>query len=114
MVGNPPYADLSGWHYPPGSRSLAMSTTSSAVRSNNSALVVLSACATAQGSLDYGEGVYGLVRALRIAGARQVLVTLWPVSDGEARDFITAFYRTWLEQDGSDPRLWAPYALVGP
>jgi CHAT domain-containing protein/Tfp pilus assembly protein PilF len=99
-------------------------------------LVVLSACATAQGSLDYGEGVYGLVRALRIAGARQVLVTLWPVSDGEARDFITAFYRTWLEQDGSDPavalretrlayithpdprrynpRVWAPYALVGP
>ena len=53
-----------------------------------SELVVLSACDTAQGSLDYSEGVYGLVRALRTAGARNVLVTLWPLNDGEARDFM--------------------------
>jgi CHAT domain-containing protein len=66
-------------------------------------LVVLSACDTAQGSLDYGEGVYGLVRALRIAGARQVLVSLWPVNDGEARDFMDAFYKAWLNQERSDP-----------
>ena len=35
-------------------------------------LVVLSACDTAQGSLDYSEGVFGLARALRTAGARNV------------------------------------------
>jgi tetratricopeptide (TPR) repeat protein len=40
-------------------------------------LVVPSACDTAQGSLDYSEGVFGLARALRTAGARTVLVTLW-------------------------------------
>lgn len=43
---------------------------------DGSELVVLSACDTAKGSLDYSEGVYGLVRALRTAGARNVLVTL--------------------------------------
>jgi CHAT domain-containing protein len=95
-------------------------------------LVVLSACDTAKGSVDYSEGVYGLVRALRIAGARNVLVTLWPLNDGEARDFMDRFYQTWLSQTRSDPaqalrdtqlsyiqqnklrdpRIWAPYILV--
>ncbi|MET4201970.1 CHAT domain-containing tetratricopeptide repeat protein [Bradyrhizobium sp. LA6.12] len=95
-------------------------------------LVVLSACETAKGRLDYSEGVYGLVRALRTAGARNVLVTLWPLNDGEARDFMIAFYKTWLSQARSDPakalrdiqlsylkddklkdpRIWAPYILI--
>jgi len=76
--------------------------------------------------------VYGLVRALRIAGARNVLVTLWPLADGEARDFMDKFYSTWLSQTRSDPaqalrdtqlsyikqdtlsnpRIWAPYILI--
>jgi CHAT domain-containing protein len=95
-------------------------------------LVVLSACDTAQGSIDYSEGVFGLARALRIAGARNVLVTLWKLNDGEARDFMIAFYKNWLAQARSDPakalretqlswikqdklrdpRVWAPYILV--
>jgi CHAT domain-containing protein len=95
---------------------------------------VLSACDTAQGTLDYSEGVYGLVRALKIAGARNVMVTLWPLNDGEARDFMVDFYRYWLIQDPNspakalrdtqlgylkkdnpalhDPRVWAPYILI--
>jgi tetratricopeptide (TPR) repeat protein len=95
-------------------------------------LVVLSACDTAQGSVDYSEGVYGLVRALRTAGARNVLVTLWKLNDGEARDFMITFYKNWLNQVRSDPakalrdtqlsylkheklrdpRVWAPYLLI--
>jgi CHAT domain-containing protein len=95
-------------------------------------LVVLSACDTAQGSVDYSEGVFGLARALRTAGARNVMVTLWKLNDGEARDFMIAFYKTWLSQVRSDPakalretqlswlkedakrdpRMWAPYVLV--
>ena len=98
-------------------------------------LVALSACETARGQVDYAEGVYGLARALRIAGARQALVTLWPVNDAEARDFMAQFYKTWLSQTRSDPaaalratqlayladpdpnkrrpQVWAPYVLIG-
>jgi CHAT domain-containing protein/Flp pilus assembly protein TadD len=95
-------------------------------------LVVLSACDTAQGGLDYSEGVFGLARALHTAGARNVLVTLWKLQDGEAHDFMVDFYKNWLTQDHSDPakalrdtqlswmkqdnrrdpRVWAPYVLV--
>ena len=34
---------------------------------HGSELVALSACDTAQGTIDYSEGIYGLSRALRIA-----------------------------------------------
>ena len=66
-------------------------------------LVVLSACETGQGQVDYGEGVSGLVQALRTAGARHVLVTLRPVSDEGAASFMGSFYRHWLGQAHSDP-----------
>lgn len=66
-------------------------------------LAVLSACATAQGQIDYGEGVSGLVQALRTAGARTVIVTLRPVEDEAAEEFMTLFYHHWLSQDGGDP-----------
>jgi CHAT domain-containing protein len=69
-------------------------------------LVVLSACDTAQGRYDYGDGVAGLVRALRTAGARHVLVTLRPVGDESADRFMQRFYYHWvIKQAGtrSDP-----------
>jgi CHAT domain-containing protein len=67
-------------------------------------LVVLSACETAQGQIEYGEGVSGLVRASRTAGARNVLVTFKPVSDQGASAFMRRFYHYWLAQQGrSDP-----------
>jgi CHAT domain-containing protein/tetratricopeptide (TPR) repeat protein len=65
-------------------------------------LVVLSACETAQGQYDYGDGVAGLVRALRVAGAHNVLVTLRPVNDRSARQFMESFYRHWLGDPAGD------------
>jgi hypothetical protein len=41
------------------------------------------------------EGVYGLVRALQTAGSRD-LMTLWPLNEALARDFMDDFYRAWL------------------
>lgn len=66
-------------------------------------LVVLSACYTGQGVVDYSEGLEGLPRAFYVAGARNVLVALWPVGDAAAARFMEAFYERWLEQTVSDP-----------
>jgi len=55
-------------------------------------LVTLSACQTALGDLQNGEGVYGLQRALTVAGSRSTLLSLWSVDDGGTKAFMEAFY----------------------
>ena len=56
-------------------------------------LAVLSACETGVGEARRGDGVYGLRRALVMAGAESQLMTLWQVSDMATRDLMTAYYR---------------------
>jgi hypothetical protein len=56
-------------------------------------LAVLSACATAEGRFVDAEGLQGVARAFLESGTRNLLVTLWPVEDGAARDFSRAFHR---------------------
>jgi CHAT domain-containing protein len=105
-------------------------------------LAVLSACDTAGGTERSGEGILGLVRAFRQAGAENVVASLWPVDDEATRRLMTGFYERWLaperpsaaaalraaaralretavERDGRSvrpfaaPRFWAAFVAYG-
>jgi tetratricopeptide (TPR) repeat protein len=100
------------------------------------ALVVLSACETGQGEVDYSEGLIGLTRALRIAGAGHVLAALRSVPDDMTAEFMTEFHRAWIRlgmgnpQDAlkavqiaysndpdkrrSEPGFWGAFIMLGP
>ena len=56
-------------------------------------LVTLSACETGVGEARSGEGVFGLRRAFMIAGAQNLLMTLWPVSDEVTPKIMAKFYK---------------------
>ena len=97
-------------------------------------LVCLSACQTGLGKLSKGEGIIGLSRALLYAGAENLIVSLWTVSDSSTSELMIDFYNNHLYSnhyntfngalrkaklklinDGkfSKPYYWAPFVLIG-
>lgn len=58
----------------------------------NGALVTLSACNSNVGPLARGEGVLGLGRAFRAAGAGGVVASLWSLNDRATADITGKFY----------------------
>ncbi|MEC4807077.1 MAG: CHAT domain-containing tetratricopeptide repeat protein [Jaaginema sp. PMC 1079.18] len=68
-------------------------------------LVVLSACETGVGDVANGEGVYGLRRALAIAGAESQLISLWKVSDGGTKDLMVDYYQRLIDGEGRSSAL---------
>ncbi|MEM6815836.1 MAG: CHAT domain-containing tetratricopeptide repeat protein [Bacteroidota bacterium] len=96
-------------------------------------LVTLSACETGLGKVAEGEGIVGLSRALRYAGANNIIVSLWQVADESTAQMMIKFYEYYLYNDHhgyntalrqaklgllnsnqySKPYYWAPFILVG-
>ncbi|MBC7774277.1 MAG: CHAT domain-containing protein [Phycisphaerae bacterium] len=92
-------------------------------------LVVLSACETGLGDVEDNEGVYGLKRAFKIAGAKYLIMSLWQVPDKQTQELMSAFYKNWLARKMGipkafsaaqktmrkrygDPFFWAAFVLV--
>ena len=69
-------------------------------------LVVLSACETGVGEVNVGEGVYGLRRALGLAGSESQVISLWVVADVETQKLMIDYYERMLEnQEGRSEAL---------
>ena len=58
-------------------------------------LVALSACQTGDGKIT-GDGVFGLQRGFKKAGAQSLLMSLWPVDDAATSLLMTEFYKNWI------------------
>lgn len=91
-------------------------------------LVVLSACDTGLGEIRNGEGVYGLQRAIIVAGANNLLMSLWKVDDEATALLMGEFYNSWhngenqlafrkaqmvLRQKYPDPYYWGAFIMLG-
>jgi len=64
-------------------------------------LVTLSACSTGRGREVHGEGLVSFAHAFLVAGARSVIVSLWPVDDRATALLLGRFYEHWLEPEGA-------------
>jgi tetratricopeptide (TPR) repeat protein len=62
----------------------------------NADLVTLSACQTALGKYQRGEGFMGFAQALTLCGSRSVCLSLWKVDDAATALLMQRFYRNLL------------------
>ena len=73
---------------------------------SNTKLVVLSACETAKGKVDPVDGVYGLQRAFKMAGAGAIIMSLWKVQDDATSMLMTQFYTYLISGMERHQALW--------
>jgi CHAT domain-containing protein/Tfp pilus assembly protein PilF len=68
-------------------------------------LVVLSACDTGVGEVKNGDGVYGLRRALVLAGSESQMMSLWAVSDKGTQELMVDYYKRLKAGEGRSEAL---------
>ena len=68
-------------------------------------LVVLSACETGVGEAKNGDGIYGLRRALVLAGSESQVMSLWNVSDRATRELMVEYYTRLKNGEGRSEAL---------
>lgn len=98
---------------------------------SNLELIVLSACETGKGDVK-GDGVFGLQRGFKMAGAKSILMSLWKVDDDATCYLMTEFYNNWMngkskhdaleiakssvrsqkEKGWDKPQYWAAFILL--
>ena len=96
-------------------------------------MAVISGCESGKGDIQSGEGVYGLKRAIAVAGARSSLLSLWKVNDNATAAFMESFYTKLRNKEGRadalkatqkefrmhpikawrHPNVWAAFQLSG-
>jgi CHAT domain-containing protein/tetratricopeptide (TPR) repeat protein len=92
-------------------------------------VLVLSGCATGRAWVSEGDDLFGLVRGFLHAGVRNLVASLWPVSDASAARFMEAFHLGLARGDAPSvalreaatavralfphPHDWAPFVLIG-
>jgi CHAT domain-containing protein/tetratricopeptide (TPR) repeat protein len=70
---------------------------------SGAAWVVLSACDSGLGPIGRNEGVFGMRRALRLAGAHTVIMSLWEVDDASTAELMRALYHARFDEHADVP-----------
>jgi len=94
---------------------------------SNSDIVFVSCCFSGEGIVK-PDGIYGIQRALKIAGAKSIIMSLWAEHGYAGRIFAGAFYRAFLNGKGKfeafriarqmvreqtgNPYLWAGFIML--
>ena len=95
---------------------------------SHTSLVTLSACQTGLGEVHDIDGNNGLLRAFKVAGVKDIIITLWSISDSATSYFMESFYKNLSSEKGvkaaldetikqikkemPEPYYWAPFVLI--